>query len=92
MSDKLRSDVSSRLILDTTTASDLMTPSPVSLREDATVHEAVALLTDRGISAASVIDEAGALRSPSTDALRSLMRRTETYRERRQGKRKADVV
>jgi len=59
MNEALRMDVSSRLILDTTTASDLMTHSPVSLREDATVHEAVALLTDRGISAAPVIDEAG---------------------------------
>ena len=59
MNDKLRTDVTSRLILDMTTASDLMTPSPVSLREHATVHEAVALLTDRGISAAPVIDEAG---------------------------------
>ena len=59
MNEKLRADDSSRLILDTMTASDLMTPNPVSLREDATVHDAVALLTDRGFSAAPVIDEAG---------------------------------
>ena len=42
MNDELRTDVSSRLIRDTTNASDLMAPSPVSLREDATVHEPVA--------------------------------------------------
>lgn len=59
MNEKLATEGSSRLTLDTRTASDLMTPSPVSLREDATFHEAVALLTGRGISAAPVIDEAG---------------------------------
>jgi CBS domain-containing protein len=59
MNEKLATEVSSRLTLDATTASEFMTSSPVSLREDATVHEAVALLTDRGISAAPVIDEAG---------------------------------
>src|SRR5262249_30242503 len=32
---------------------------PVSLREDATLKEAVALLTDKGFSAAPVIDAAG---------------------------------
>jgi CBS domain-containing protein len=36
-----------------------MVPNPISLRDDATVPEAVALLTDRGHSAAPVIDEAG---------------------------------
>ena len=41
------------------TAANLMTPDPVSIRDDATVHEAVALLTDRGFSAAPVIDKAG---------------------------------
>jgi CBS domain-containing protein len=40
-------------------ARDLMSPNPVSLRREATVREAVALLTDRGFSAAPVIDEAG---------------------------------
>ena len=59
MNEKLATEVSSRLTLDTRTASDLMTASPVSLREGATFLEAVALLTDRGISAAPVIDEAG---------------------------------
>jgi CBS domain-containing protein len=41
------------------TAAELMTPNPVSIREDASLREAVALLIDRGYSAAPVIDEAG---------------------------------
>jgi CBS domain-containing protein len=41
------------------TAADMMTPNPVSIRDVATVKEAVALLTDKGISAAPVIDRAG---------------------------------
>jgi predicted transcriptional regulator len=41
------------------TAADLMTPSPVSIQDDAAVSEAIALLADRGIGAAPVIDEAG---------------------------------
>ncbi len=40
-------------------AKDLMSSNPVSIRRDATVREAVALLTDRGFGAAPVIDEAG---------------------------------
>jgi CBS domain-containing protein len=40
-------------------AADLMTPNPLSLREDATLKEAIAFLVDRGISGAPVIDEAG---------------------------------
>lgn len=48
-----------RLTLAADTASDLMRPNPVSLRAEATVQEAVALLTDKGFSAAPVIDEAG---------------------------------
>ena len=47
------------LILAARTAEDLMSDNPVSLREDATIPEAVALMTDRGYSAAPVIDEAG---------------------------------
>jgi CBS domain-containing protein len=46
-------------LLDAQTAEELMTPNLVSLRGDATVPEAVALITDRGSSAAPVIDEAG---------------------------------
>jgi len=41
------------------TAADLMVPNPISLRADANVREALALLTDKGYSAAPVIDEAG---------------------------------
>ncbi len=41
------------------TAADLMTPSPVSIQEDASLAEVIALLADRGIGAAPVIDEAG---------------------------------
>jgi CBS domain-containing protein len=36
-----------------------MTPNPLSLREDATLREALAFLVDRSISGAPVIDEAG---------------------------------
>src|SRR6516225_6499680 len=47
------------LTLDAHTAEELMSANPVSLRADASVPEAVALMTDRGFSAAPVIDEAG---------------------------------
>jgi CBS domain-containing protein len=42
-----------------TVAADLMTPSPVSIRDTAPIEEAIAFLTDSGYSAAPVIDEAG---------------------------------
>jgi CBS domain-containing protein len=41
------------------TAADLMIPNPISVRADANVREALNLLTDKGFSAAPVIDEAG---------------------------------
>jgi len=41
------------------TAADLMTPNPVSVRDNATLREAIGLLIDRGYSAAPVIDDAG---------------------------------
>lgn len=41
------------------TAADLMTPNPLSIRDDASVREAVAFLLDERISGAPVIDEAG---------------------------------
>jgi CBS domain-containing protein len=47
------------LVLTAQTAEELMVPNPISLREDATIPEAVALMTDRGFTAAPVIDEAG---------------------------------
>jgi CBS domain-containing protein len=40
-------------------AEDVMTPNPVSIREELTVHEAVVFLTERRISAAPVINQAG---------------------------------
>jgi CBS domain-containing protein len=47
------------LLLPAETAADLMTPNPVSIPAGALVGEAVVLLTERGFSAAPVIDEAG---------------------------------
>jgi CBS domain-containing protein len=47
------------MVLKAETAAELMTPNPISLRADATVREAVTLLTDKGFSAAPVIDHAG---------------------------------
>jgi CBS domain-containing protein len=52
-------EVSARLTLDANTAAALMTPDPLSIRADATVREAVSFLTDKGFSAAPVIDKAG---------------------------------
>lgn len=49
----------SRLVLDPVRASDMMTPNPMSLRAEATVPEAIAWLTEKGFSAAPVIDESG---------------------------------
>ena len=54
-----RADTTSGLVLQPRTAEELMTPDPVSIEADAPVREATALLTDRGIGAAPVIDEAG---------------------------------
>ncbi len=48
-----------KIVLQAGTAADLMTTHPVSICESASVREAVALLTDKGFSAAPVIDEAG---------------------------------
>jgi CBS domain-containing protein len=47
------------LRLHATSAEDVMTANPVSVREELTVHEAVVFLTERRISAAPVINEAG---------------------------------
>lgn len=40
-------------------AQEIMTPNPHSLREDATIEEAIAFLIDKGFRAAPVIDESG---------------------------------
>lgn len=55
----LKNELFPRLTLHARTAADLMTPNPVSLAEDATLREALGLLTDRGFKAAPVIDDAG---------------------------------
>src|SRR5262245_59700407 len=47
------------VVLHARTVADLMTPNPLSLREDVTLKEAIAFLVDRNISGAPVIDEAG---------------------------------
>jgi CBS domain-containing protein len=41
------------------TARELMTPNPLSIEENTSVTQALAVLTDRGLSAAVVTDEAG---------------------------------
>jgi CBS-domain-containing membrane protein len=48
-----------RLNLNADTAADLMSPNPISLRHDASVHDAIATLIDRSFDAAPVIDENG---------------------------------
>ena len=47
------------LVLQAATAANLMTANPVSIPAEALVGEAITLLTERGFSAAPVIDEAG---------------------------------
>jgi CBS domain-containing protein len=47
------------LTLHAETAAEMMTPNPVSVREDATLREALGLLIDKGYTAAPVIDDAG---------------------------------
>lgn len=59
MIELLHPSTAGRLALHADTAADLMTHNPVSVRQDATVRDAVAVLTDRGISGAPVIDAAG---------------------------------
>jgi CBS domain-containing protein len=41
------------------TAGELMTPNPLSIRDTASVAEAIRFLTNKGFSAAPVIDECG---------------------------------
>lgn len=49
----------SRRPFDRLRAKDLMVHNPVSIRRDATIREALEVLTDRGFGAAPVIDDAG---------------------------------
>jgi CBS-domain-containing membrane protein len=48
-----------RLTLRAQTAAELMRPDPVSLRDDATMSEALTLFADKGLTVAPVIDKAG---------------------------------
>jgi CBS-domain-containing membrane protein len=48
-----------RLTLQAQTAGDLMSSNPISLRREASVQEAVALMLDRNFDATPVIDEKG---------------------------------
>src|SRR5438132_13949757 len=59
MAPNLARNVPGVLRLHAATAADLMMPDPVSIRADASLKEAIALLIDRGFSGAPVIDEAG---------------------------------
>ena len=54
-----QSGASEFLTLDVRRAAELMVANPVSIRENATVQEVITLLTDKGFSAAPVIDAAG---------------------------------
>lgn len=54
-----KKNVPNGLHLDATTAADLMTPNPVSISDNATAQQAANVLTEREISAAAVINEAG---------------------------------
>src|SRR4051812_16938338 len=47
------------LSLRASTAEELMTENPISIRRDAGVREAIALMTDRGFTVAPVIDDSG---------------------------------
>lgn len=59
MNQTLQVPVTGPLRLHAANAGDLMVPNPISIRADANVREALVLLTDKGFSAAPVIDEAG---------------------------------
>jgi CBS domain-containing protein len=52
-------ETTNRLALLAKTAEDLMTTNPLSLREHATLDEAIAFLTSRGFGGAPVINDAG---------------------------------
>lgn len=54
-----RTDINELIVLHARTAEDLMTTSPVSIVEGASVREAIAFMIDRHISGMPVIDEAG---------------------------------
>jgi len=59
MYDALAEKVKPTLVLHAATAAELMTANPLSIREEATVTDAIRFLSDHGISAAPVIGVAG---------------------------------
>jgi CBS-domain-containing membrane protein len=50
---------SAALTLHAQLAADLMTPDPISIRAEASANEVMSLFTDKAITAAPVIDQAG---------------------------------
>jgi CBS domain-containing protein len=56
---KMQTTLAPHLTLEVETAAELMQPNPISIRDDATIQEAIALLSDKGFSAAPVINRAG---------------------------------
>lgn len=59
MNVKVLTETESRLTLMVNKAVDLMTPHPVTIAEEATVREAITLLTENGFSAVPVVDRDG---------------------------------
>ncbi len=59
MTTLMTTEVFAPLTLTVRTAEELMTPNPVSIRAEATIPKALAVLIDKGFSAAPVMDEAG---------------------------------
>jgi CBS domain-containing protein len=59
MTTKATRPPTSRVVLGAATAADMMTPNPASIREEATVQEAIRFLTAKGFRAAAVIDPVG---------------------------------
>src|ERR1700751_2869599 len=56
---KMKAMPSATLKLEAQTAAELMHPNPISVRDNASIQEVIALLSDKNISAAPVINEAG---------------------------------
>ena len=57
--DSMMQKTETMLFLDAQMAADLMVPDPISIRSDAGATDAMILFTEKGISAAPVIDKAG---------------------------------
>jgi CBS domain-containing protein len=59
MTVNLHDEPATKVVLRATNAAELMTPNPVSIRDTATVAEAIALFSSKRFHAAPVIDDAG---------------------------------